>query len=95
MHNYLKGIPTRVETLLNDHIVIYELNGKVGKCGYKSFSLPGKRKPLKQRDYILTHIEFSPIIEELNKVYNFKSGDLEELKRQIREDSLRILKDSQ
>lgn len=95
MKNYLKGLKTKVEVLSEGYTVIYEINEKVGRCTYKEFNLPGLRKPLKQSDYILTHVEFSPIIEELNKEYNFNEGDLEVLQRQIREDSLRILKDSQ
>lgn len=93
--NYLEGLKTSVEVLSETYVVRYELNNEVGECTYKEFSLPGVNKPIKQKDYILVHVNFFPIVEELNKTYNFNEGDLDILQRQIREDSLRILKDSQ
>lgn len=93
--NYLEGLKTSVEVLSETYLVRYELNDKVGECVYKEFKLPGINKPLRQSDYILTNVDFFPIVEELNKTYKFNEGDLEILQRQIREDSLRILKDSQ
>lgn len=95
MKNYLEGLNTSVEVLPDTYVVRYELNNKVGECTYKEFRLPGTNKPIRQKDYILVHVNFFPIVEELNKEYNFNEGDLESLQRQIREDSLRILKDSQ
>ena len=93
--NYLDGINTRIEKRESGYSIIYELNGKVGECLYTYFRLKGNRKPIRQNDFILNRVDMSPIIEELDKRYHFKDGDLITIRRQIMDDSLRILKNSQ
>jgi hypothetical protein len=93
--NYLEGLKTSVNKTETGHEVIYELNEKVGRTIYKEFILPGINKPIRQKGYILTNVDMVPIIEELNKRYKLEGGELETLRRQIMEDSLRILKNSQ
>lgn len=93
--NYLKGVNTRIEKRDSGYCVIYELNGEVGECLYTYFRLKGKRKPIRQNDYMLSKVEMSPLIEELDKIYHFKEEDLITIRRQIMDDSLRILKNSQ
>ena len=93
--NYLEGLKTSVNKTETGYEVIYELNEKVGRCIYKEFTLPGINKPIRQKGYILTNVDMVPIIEELNKRYKLEGGELETLRRQIMEDSLRILNNSQ
>jgi hypothetical protein len=93
--NYVKGINKTLSVIMDEYIVNYYLNDKVGKCGYKKFTLPGKNKPIRTMDYLLTNVDMVEIIGEINKQSPLSEGDLETLNTQIREDSLMFLKDSQ
>ena len=93
--NYVNEIKKTLSVILDEYIVNYHLNDKVGKCGYKKFTLPGKNKPIKTMDYLLVNVDMVQIIEEINKQSPLSEGDLDTIQRQIREDSLRFLKDSQ
>lgn len=93
--NYVNEIKKTLSVILDEYIVNYHLNDKVGKCGYKKFILPGKNKPIKTMDYLLVNVDMVQIIEEINKQSPLSEGDLDTIQRQIREDSLKFLKDSQ
>lgn len=93
--NYVNEIRKTLSVIMDEYIVNYYLNDKVGKCGYKRFTLPGKNKPIRTTDYLLTNVDMVEIIDEINKQSPLSEDDLDNIQRQIREDSLEFLKNSQ
>jgi hypothetical protein len=93
--NYVNDIRKTLSVIMDEYIVNYHLNDKVGKCGYKKFTLPGKNKPIRTMDYLLINVDMVEIIDEINKQSPLSEDDLDNIQRQIREDSLEFLKNSQ
>ena len=91
MNSHLQNIPTSIEKINEDYIIIYKINDYVGGCTYKQTNTKSKLQP--QPIFILTEVNMVNIISYINEQSPLNDGDLYTIQMDIRNHSLNILKD--
>ena len=91
MNPHIQNIPTIIEQVNEDYIIIYKINDYVGGCTYKQTYTKSKLQP--QPIYILSEVSMIDIISYINEQSPLSDGDLPGLQMDIRNHSLGILKD--
>jgi hypothetical protein len=91
MNPHIQNIPTIIERVNEEYIIIYKINDYVGGCTYKQTYTKSKLQP--HPIYILTEVSMIDIISYINEISPLSDGDLPGLQMDIRNHSLGILKD--
>ena len=91
MNPHLQNIPTIIEQVNEEYIIIYKINDYIGGCTYKELYTKSKLQP--QPIYILSEVNMVNIISYINEISPLSDGDLPGLQMDIRNHSLNILKD--
>lgn len=91
MNRHIQDIPTIIEQVNEEYIIIYKINDYVGGCTYKKTYTKSKLQP--HPIFILTEVNMIDIISYINEISPLNDGDLPGLQMDIRNHSLGILKD--
>ena len=91
MNPHLQHIPTTIDKVNEEYIIIYKINDYIGGCTYKELYTKSKLQP--QPIFILTEVSMTSIISYINEQSPLSDGDLPGLQMDIRNHSLNILKD--
>ena len=91
MNPHLQHIPTTIDKVNEEYIIIYKINDYIGGCTYKQTYTKSKLQP--QPIYILSEVNMVSIISYINEQSPLSDGDLPGLQMDIRNHSLGILKD--
>lgn len=91
MNPHLQHIPTTIDKVNEEYIIIYKINDYIGGCTYKEVYTKSKLQP--QPIYILSEVNMVNIISYINEISPLSDGDLPGLQMDIRNHSLNILKD--
>ena len=91
MNPHLQHIPTTIDKVNEEYIIIYKINDYIGGCTYKQTYTKSKLQP--QPIYILSEVNMVSIISYINEQSPLSDGDLPGLQMDIRNHSLNILKD--
>ena len=91
MNPHLQHIPTTIDKVNEEYIIIYKINDYIGGCTYKQTYTKSKLQP--QPIYILSEVNMVNIISYINEISPLSDGDLPGLQMDIRNHSLNILKD--
>lgn len=88
---YLNKFSTGVIKKEGDYIVNYQWGNSYGHCIYSVKIMSGVNKPLRQSVLIMTHCQMGEIISSINEDTPLTDKDRDELTREIREHSKRVL----
>ena len=89
---YLNKVKTSLIVEGDKTTVTYFLNDKKGECIYELRPPMSKFQP--RPIYILTNVSMVDIIGEINNISPLSDNDLPSLQMEIREDSLKRIKES-
>ena len=89
MNRHIQYIPTTVEKINEEYIIMYKINDYIGGCVYKQTYTKSKLQP--QPIYILSEVNMVNIISYINEISPLNDGDLPRLQMDIRNHSLGIL----
>ncbi len=89
MNPHIQNIPTIIEQVNEEYIIIYKINDYIGGCTYKEVYTKSKLQP--QPIYILSEVNMIDIISYINEISPLSDGDLPGLQMDIRNHSLGIL----
>lgn len=91
--NQLSPFNTNITSSGDSYIITYKNNEYEGNVIYREHNMMGTNKPIRQKIYMITSSDMGDVIEYINKISPLKDGDITNINKIIRDDSLSRLLD--
>jgi len=89
--NILSPFTTDIIKSGDTYVITYKKDEYVGSIIYTEHNMVGTNKPIRKKIYMITSSDMGDVIEYINKISPLKDGDITNINKIIRDDSLNRL----
>ena len=86
--NLLSPFNTNIISSGDSYIITYKNDVYEGNVIYKEHNMTGVNKPIRQKVYMIISSDMGDVIEYINKISPLTDGDITNINKIIRDDSL-------
>jgi glucosamine 6-phosphate synthetase-like amidotransferase/phosphosugar isomerase protein len=86
--NILSPFTTDIIKSGDTYVITYKKDEYVGSVIYTEHNMVGTNKPIRKKIYMITSSDMGDVIEYINKISPLKDGDITNINKIIRDDSL-------
>jgi glucosamine 6-phosphate synthetase-like amidotransferase/phosphosugar isomerase protein len=90
-NNLLSPFTTDIIKSGDTYVITYKKDEYVGSIIYTEHNMVGTNKPIRKKIYMITSSDMGDVIEYINKISPLKDGDITNINKIIRDDSLNRL----
>ena len=87
-NNLLSPFTTDIIKSGDTYVITYKKDEYVGSIIYTEHNMMGTNKPIRKKIYMITSSDMGDVIEYINKISPLKDGDITNINKIIRDDSL-------
>jgi glucosamine 6-phosphate synthetase-like amidotransferase/phosphosugar isomerase protein len=86
--NLLSPFSTTIQLSGDSYIITYKKDEYMGNVIYRKYNNRGTNKPIRQDVYMIISSDMGDVIEYINKISPLTDGDITNINKIIRDDSL-------
>ena len=86
--NLLSPFSTTIQLSGDTYVITYKNDVYEGNVIYKEHNMTGVNKPIRQKVYMIISSDMGDVIEYINKISPLTDGDITNINKIIRDDSL-------